>query len=100
VINTNIQQGLFSGCSTNKFQVDKEGLKKLTVEKVAAGLQSKPGNEMAGLEGRTQLLIRLAAALEEKKEFFGEDGRPGNMVGKFYADSALLRCSRPLADIS
>ena len=49
---------------------------------MAKGLQSRPGNEIAGLEGRTQLLIRLAGALDEKKEFFGEDGRPGNMLGK------------------
>ena len=76
-------QGLFSGSSDNKFQVDKEGLRNLTPEKVANGLQSKPGNEMAGVEGRTQLLIRLADALEEKKEFFGDDGRPGNMIGTF-----------------
>ncbi|KAK0720153.1 hypothetical protein B0H67DRAFT_486877 [Lasiosphaeris hirsuta] len=72
--------GLFSGNKSNKFQVDKEGLQKLTVEQLAQGLQSKPGNEMAGLEGRAQLLIRLGKALEEKKEFFGEDGRPGNML--------------------
>jgi hypothetical protein len=36
---------------------------------------------MAGLEGRAQLLIRLGRALEQSKEFFGEDGRPGNMLG-------------------
>jgi hypothetical protein len=35
---------------------------------------------MAGIEGRAQLLIRLADALENR-EFFGEDGRPGNMLG-------------------
>jgi Protein of unknown function (DUF1688) len=52
------------------------------VEKVAAGLQSRPGNQMAGLEGRTELLIRLASALDEKQEYFGGDGRPGNMIGK------------------
>ena len=75
-------QGLFSGNPNNRAQVDKQGLRALTVEKVAAGLQSQPGNEMAGLEGRTELLIRLANALDEKKEYFGEDGRPGNMVGK------------------
>lgn len=51
---------------------------------MAKGLQSGPGNEMAGLEGRTQLLIRLADALEGNKEFFG-DGRPGNMLGEFQA---------------
>ncbi|KAK0652585.1 hypothetical protein B0T16DRAFT_427009 [Cercophora newfieldiana] len=72
--------GLFSGNKNNKYQVDKEGLQQLTVEKLAQGLQSKPGNEMAGIEGRAQLLLRLAKALAEKKEFFGEDGRPGNML--------------------
>ncbi|KAL2269664.1 hypothetical protein VTJ83DRAFT_1848 [Remersonia thermophila] len=71
--------GLFSGNPNNKYQVDKEGLRQLSVEKLAHGLQSRPGNEMAGLEGRSQLLIRLATALENK-EFFGEDGRPGNML--------------------
>ncbi|KAK3685190.1 hypothetical protein B0T22DRAFT_212812 [Podospora appendiculata] len=72
--------GMFSGDKNNKYQVDKEGLQSLTVEKLAQGLQSKPGNEMAGLEGRAQLLIRLGQALDEKREFFGEAGRPGNML--------------------
>jgi hypothetical protein len=54
----------------------------LTAEKLAAGLQSGPGNQMAGLEGRTELLVRLSGALAEKTEFFGTDGRPGNMVGE------------------
>ncbi|KAK4114798.1 DUF1688-domain-containing protein [Canariomyces notabilis] len=72
--------GLFSGNPNNKYQVDKQGLRQLTVEKLAHGLQSRPGNEMAGLEGRSQLLIRLATALEQSKEYFGEDGRPGNML--------------------
>ena len=75
-------QGLFSGDPANKARVDSEGLKNLTVEKLAAGLQSGPGNEVAGLEGRTQLLIRLADALESSTEFFGKDARPGNMIGR------------------
>lgn len=50
---------------------------------MAKGLQSKEGNEMAGLEGRTQLLVKLADALDANKEFFGHDGRPGNMLGKY-----------------
>jgi hypothetical protein len=79
---TNRTQGLFSGDKSNKYQVDKEGLQQLTVERLAEGLQSKPGNEMAGIEGRAQLLMRLGKALAEKTEFFGEDGRPGSMLGK------------------
>lgn len=74
-------QGLFSGNPKNRAQVDKVGLQNLTHEKLAAGLQSRPGNEMAGMEGRTDLLLRLADALSEKSDYFGEDGRPGNMVG-------------------
>ncbi|KAL1873217.1 hypothetical protein Daus18300_004037 [Diaporthe australafricana] len=72
--------GMFSGDKASKYQVDKEGLRNLTVEQMAKGLQSKPGNEMAGLQGRTELLIRLADALDSNKEFFGENGRPGNML--------------------
>ncbi|KAI1812800.1 DUF1688-domain-containing protein [Poronia punctata] len=72
--------GLFSGNPSNKFQVDKDGLRRLTVEQLAKGLQSGPGNVVAGLDGRAQLLIRLGDALEEKTEFFGETGRPGNMI--------------------
>jgi len=72
--------GYFSGNPNNRAQVDKDGLQKLTAEKLAAGLQSGPGNQMAGLEGRTELLVRLSGALAEKTEFFGADGRPGNMV--------------------
>ncbi|KAK4464780.1 hypothetical protein QBC42DRAFT_294835 [Cladorrhinum samala] len=71
--------GLFSGNKANKYQVDKDGLKQLTVEQLAQGLQSGPGNEMAGVEGRSELLIRLGHALDNK-EYFGEDGRPGNML--------------------
>lgn len=75
------KQGLFSGNPSNKYQVDKDGLRKLTVEQLAKGLQSRPGNEVAGLEGRAQLLIRLGDALAEKTDFFGETARPGNMIG-------------------
>lgn len=57
-------------------------MKALTPEKLAAGLQSRSGNELAGIEGRTDLLIRLASALKEKAEFFGPSARPGGMVGE------------------
>lgn len=62
--------------------MDKDGLRALTVAKLEIGLQSRTGNELAGLEGRTDLLIRLAGALGDKTDYFGADGRPGNMIGK------------------
>ncbi|KAK0629551.1 hypothetical protein B0T17DRAFT_488122 [Bombardia bombarda] len=85
--------GLFSGDKSNKFQVDKDGLQSLTVEKLAQGLQSTPGNEMAGLEGRAQLLIRLGKALQDKKEFFGEDGRPGSLLNHILSHPATQASS-------
>ncbi|XXH00969.1 hypothetical protein Hte_007320 [Hypoxylon texense] len=88
--------GLFSGNPANKFQVDKEGLKKLTVEQLAKGMQSRPGNEIAGLEGRAQLLIRLSSALASKTDFFGDDGRPGNMIDYLLAHPTTQASSTPI----
>lgn len=61
------------------------GLKKLSVEKIAEAMQSSESNPMAGLEGRSQLLLRLGVALESAPEIFGQGAtsRPGNMLGKF-----------------
>jgi len=73
--------GMFSSHSTNPYQVDADGLRNLTVEKLGRGLQDGEGNRLAGLEGRTGLLIRLADALDNV-EIFGADKRPGNMLGK------------------
>ena len=38
-------------------------------------------NPMAGLEGRSNLLTSLGVALKSCPEFFGSEGRPGNMIG-------------------
>lgn len=91
--------GVFSGDKNNKYQVDKEGLRQLTVEKMSKGLQSKEGSEMAGLEGRTQLLIRLADALEGNKEFFGEDSRPGNMLDYLLQHPSTQASSMPIVPL-
>jgi hypothetical protein len=41
---------------------------------------------MAGLEGRASLLVRLADALAQNTDIFGQNGRPGNMIGQSAAD--------------
>lgn len=74
------KDGLFSSNKQQRHQVDASGLKELTVEKMAAGLQVTEQNQMSGLEGRASLLIRLADALNNDT-LFGADGRPGNMLG-------------------
>lgn len=74
------KSGLFSSNTTQQCQVDADGLRALTVDKMAAGLQVSESNPIAGLEGRTGLLIRLADALRNHS-LFGADARPGNMLG-------------------
>ncbi|KAI2629346.1 DUF1688-domain-containing protein [Hypomontagnella submonticulosa] len=88
--------GVFSGNPSNKFQVDKDGLRNLTVEQLAKGMQSRPGNEVAGIEGRAQLLIRLSNALADKTDFFGTDGRPGNMIDYLLAHPTTQASSTPI----
>jgi len=77
-------------------QVDKDGLRRLTAESLGAGLQSRPGNAIAGLEGRAGLLSRLAGALGGNKEFFGESGRPGNLVDYLLAHPSTQASSMPI----
>jgi hypothetical protein len=74
------KDGLFSSNRVQPHQVDGAGLRELTVEKMAAGLQVTEQNPMAGLEGRANLLIGLADALNDLN-LFGADARPGNMLG-------------------
>jgi hypothetical protein len=89
-------QGIFSSNPDVKMQVDKDGLRKLTVEALGIGLQSRPGNTIAGLEGRANLLIRLGDALDEKKDFFGADGRPGNLVDYLLSHPSTQASSTPV----
>jgi hypothetical protein len=74
--------GIFSSNESQPYQVDGEGLRNLTVDIMAKGLQVSEQNPIAGLEGRTGLLTRLADALNDQT-LFGADARPGNMLGLF-----------------
>lgn len=74
------KSGLFSSDPTEPCQVDGAGLKKITVEVLAKGMQHSEDNPLAGVEGRAGLLMRLSEALNNQ-ELFGVDARPGNVVG-------------------
>lgn len=75
------KSGMFSSNETQPHQVDSEGLRGLTVDKLRVALQVSDQNPLAGLEGRTELLIKLSDAMKNHN-YFGADGRPGNMLGK------------------
>ncbi|KAI9887385.1 MAG: hypothetical protein M1823_000810 [Watsoniomyces obsoletus] len=71
--------GSFSSDHAQPCQVDATGLKGMTVDKLAKGLQVSESNPIAGLDGRAGLLIRLGQALENQR-LFGTTQRPGNML--------------------
>lgn len=75
------KSGLFSSNPENPCQVDYQGLQRISVQIVAQGLQVSQDNPIEGLEGRTRFLMKLADAMTNA-EFFGLDGRPGNMLGE------------------
>jgi hypothetical protein len=85
------KSGLFSSDPTEPCQVDGAGLKKITAEVLAKGMQHSEQNPLAGIEGRTGLLMRLSEALNNQ-DFFGVDARPGNMLGEMvWTFNLLLR---------
>jgi len=57
------------------------GLEKVTADKTAAAMQVSEVNPMVGIEGRSSLLFNLSKALRASPQFFGQDGRPGNLIG-------------------
>jgi hypothetical protein len=71
--------GMFSSNLAEPCQVDSKGLRSIDVAAMAKGLQVSDANPIAGLEGRTGLLMRLADALENT-DVFGAEQRPGNML--------------------
>lgn len=74
--------GYFSSKKDQPHQVDALGLRNITPDTLAKGMQVSEHNPMSGLEGRAGLLMRLSTALQ-KPELFGTDARPGNMIGRF-----------------
>lgn len=75
-------KGLFSSNPSNPLQVDAEGLAKLTLNDLAAGMQVSETNPLVGLEGRFTLLKKLGQLLNDRQSpyFQGEIGRPSNFI--------------------
>src|SRR5207248_1408171 len=54
-----MQAGLFSADPGNPWRADAAALRRVSAERLAEALQHRPGNELAGLDGRAALLRRL-----------------------------------------
>lgn len=59
-----------------------QGLRTLTAAQLALGMQVTEENPMVGIESRAALLNSLGTSLAAYPEVFGQDGRPGNLVGE------------------
>ena len=90
--------GLFSSEQLEPCQVDSAGLKRVSVEQLAKGLQVSEANPISGLEGRAGLLSRLADALKNAA-LFGRDGRPGNMLDYLLSHPSTQAASVPIVTL-
>ena len=86
--------GYFSSDEAQPCQVDALGLRKLTPQVLARGLQVSESNPLLGLEGRAGLMERLGGALRNR-EYFGRESRPGCMLGTCFLTSPLPPSTHP-----
>jgi Protein of unknown function (DUF1688) len=81
--------GLFSSDQARKLQADSIGLERIDESALARALQVHPGNELAGLAGRTLLMRNLGTALKRHPELFGRcEPRIGHLFDHFRALAA------------
>ncbi|MDQ0317384.1 DUF1688 family protein [Amorphus orientalis] len=74
--------GLFSGVPADPLRADAVALAAIGEDELASGLQVSPDNPIVGLSGRTQVLARLAHAMENRRDLFAvdDDPRPGGLI--------------------
>lgn len=82
-------QGMFSSDPQDPYRVDGAGLAQITHLDLAEGFQVTEDNPLIGLEGRLQLLHRLAEALGAHPQLFGHPPRPGHVVECWVQGSQL-----------
>lgn len=95
------KHGVFSSDLHQPHQVDPVALGSLTTEKVAEFMQSKPGNQMVGLEGRSNLLKRLGSLLSTRSKYFptqdpSQNPRPGNLIDYIISHPRVQTIPRPV----
>ena len=79
------KSGKFSSNPDEPHQVDSDGLRKIDMKALGKDLQVSESNVINGLEGRAELMLKLAEILQNQ-EVFGTEARPGNVLGKNLLD--------------
>ena len=75
------KSGKFSSNPDEPHQVDSNGLKKIDMKTLGKDLQVSESNVLNGLQGRAELMVKLARVLQNH-EVFGVEARPGNLLGR------------------
>ncbi|MFM9861573.1 DUF1688 family protein [Pseudoxanthobacter sp. M-2] len=79
--------GLFSAVPADPLRADAISLATLATEELSAGFKVKPGNPLAGLDGRADLMRRLGIACADRDDVFAmeDEPRPGGIVDALVA---------------
>jgi hypothetical protein len=76
--------GAFSSDPTRPCRVDAAALAAIDAPALARHLQAGAGNPLAGLEGRSKLMVGVSTALADHPDVFGgAPARPGNLIDHF-----------------
>jgi hypothetical protein len=84
-----MQAGLFSDNPGDPWRADAAALRSLDAARLGAAFQHGPGNELAGLEGRAELLRRLGAVAADAPHWFGRPARLCNLADRWASDGAV-----------
>lgn len=92
-----MQAGLFSADPARPWRADAATLAALSPERLAAAMQHRADNRLAGFAGRVDLLRRLGAIARDNPALFGRPARLGNLYDYFLLSwPGLTRPSMPL----
>ena len=85
-----MQAGLFSADPANPWRADAAALALLTPEALAAAMQHRDDNPLAGFAGRVALLRRLGEVARDNPAVFGRPARLGNLYEYWRREGASI----------
>lgn len=77
--------GAFSADASQPLRVDAKSLLAFSQEKLISAFQVSKTNPLEGVEGRVDLLNRLAKVLKQRNNEFGNEGRLGNFYSTIHS---------------
>jgi hypothetical protein len=80
---------LFSADPANPWRADAPALAALHPEALAAAMQRRDGNQLAGFAGRVELLRRLGEVARDNPAVFGRPARLGNLYDYWSTTGAI-----------